>query len=282
MRIFVTGGSGKVGRAAIVALKHAGHKVVNLDIRPSPDSVRTVIADCADFGAVMGAFSGVDTLGGMPDAIVHLAGIPMPGLTTDHRAFENNTVSTYNVFSACSRLGIRRIVWASSETIMGLPYRVPPDFVPVDETHPDRPGWSYALSKVLGETMADNFARWNAAASITSLRFSNVYDAADYANLPDLHRSTASRKANLWAYVDARDCGQACCLAVEKALPGHQRLVIAAADSIMDVPSADLMAEHYPSVALRSDLGRYESLLSSAKARDLIGYVPQFSWRQAG
>src|SRR5690606_27143145 len=117
MRVVVTGGSGKVGKAAIRALKAAGHRAVNFDIRPSPDAGRYVPVDCGDFGAVLGALSGIDTVGGTPDAMVHLAGIPAPGLATDHRIFEFNTLSTYNVFSACARLGVKRIVWASSETI---------------------------------------------------------------------------------------------------------------------------------------------------------------------
>ncbi len=279
MRIFVTGGSGKVGRATLAALKQAGHKVVNLDIKPSPDNVRTVHVDCADFGATIGALSGIDTAGLVPDAVIHLAGIPMPGLAPDHRTFENNVLSTYNVFSACARVGIKRIVWASSETIMGLPYYTPPAFAPLDETHPDRPNWSYALSKMLGETMADNFARWDPATSITSLRFSNVYDSTDYAALADIQQRTIVRRANLWAYVDARDCGQACRLAVEHSPPGHARLIIAASDSIMDIPTAELMAEHFPAVPIRGVLAGHPSLLSSQKAENLIAYRPQHSWR---
>ena len=220
MRIIVSGGSGKVGRAAITALKAAGHKVVNLDIKPSPDGARTIPVDCANFGEVMGALSGIDTASATPDAVVHLAGIPTPGISTDHRVFENNTMSTYNVFSACIRLGIKRLVWASSETVLGLPFDEPPAFAPLDETHPDRPNWSYALSKALGESMADNFVRWQDDLSIISLRFSNVYSGDDYKAVPEIQRRTGSRKFNVWGYVDARDCGEACRLAVEAARCG--------------------------------------------------------------
>ena len=279
MRIIVSGGSGKVGRAAITALKAAGHKVVNLDIKPSPDGARTIPVDCANFGEVMGALSGIDTASATPDAVVHLAGIPTPGISTDHRVFENNTMSTYNVFSACIRLGIKRLVWASSETVLGLPFDEPPAFAPLDETHPDRPNWSYALSKALGESMADNFVRWQDDLSIISLRFSNVYSGDDYQAVPEIQRRTGSRKFNVWGYVDARDCGEACRLAVEAALPGHTRLIIAAADTLMDTPSAELMAEHFPTTPLREGLGTYESLLSSKAAAKLIGYLPKHSWR---
>jgi nucleoside-diphosphate-sugar epimerase len=210
--------------------------------------------------------------------VVHLAGIPMPGLASDHRTFEVNTRSTYNVISACARLGIKKLVWASSETILGLPFTTPPEFAPLDESHPDRPSWSYALAKQLGETMAENFARWHPDLAILSLRFSNVFAREDYAQLPQIQANPKWRKMNLWAYVDAEDAAEACCLAVEASLTGHHRMIVAAADTLMDVPSAGLMAEHFPDVPLRGVAGN-QSLLSSARAGELIGYAPKVSWR---
>jgi len=279
LRVAVTGGSGKVGRQAIKALRQAGHKPVNFDLKPSSDGVRTTIADFADFGQCMGALTGVDTLGGGFDAVLHLAGIPAPGLAPDHLIFRNNTLSTYNVFSACQRLGIRRIVWASSETVLGLPFTTPPDFAPVDETHPRRPEWTYSLTKHLGETLADEFVRWVPDGSITSLRFSNVFAGEDYAMIAGIQARPDARKMNLWGYVDARDCGEACRLAVETAIPGHEALIIAAADTVVDLPSADLLAKHFPNTPIRGELGRHQSILSSEKAARLIGYRPRFSWR---
>jgi nucleoside-diphosphate-sugar epimerase len=279
MRIAVTGGSGKVGRAAVAALRGAGHRTVNFDVRPSPDGGRQATVDCADFGQVMGGLSGVDALGGVPDAVVHLAGIPAPGLAPDHRIFEVNTLSTYNVFSACARLGIKRVVWASSETILGLPFTTPPDFAPLDESHPDRPEWSYALAKQLGEAQARAFVRWNPDMAITSLRFSNVYAEDDYRMLSDIQARPEQRKFNLWGYVDARDAGEACRLAVEHAQPRHEVMIIAADDTIMDRPSAALMAEHFPGVPVKGGLGAFQSLLSSAKAARLIGFRARHSWR---
>jgi nucleoside-diphosphate-sugar epimerase len=280
MRVIVTGGSGKVGRAAIRALKAAGHKAANFDIRPSVDPGRFVPVQCADFGELMGALSGIDAVGGVPDAVVHLAGIPAPGLAPDHVIFHNNTQSTYNVFSACARLGIKRIVWASSETILGLPFDTPPDFAPLDETHPDRPEWSYSLSKHLGEAMAEQFARWNPGTAISSLRFSNVFEPADYASLAAPQAQPGLRRFNLWGYVDARDCGEACRLAVENGPPGHEAYIIAAADTAMDRPSKALMGEFFPGVPLREPIGEFQSLLSSEKAGRLIGYRPRHGWRE--
>ncbi len=226
----------------------------------------------------MGALSGVDTIGQAFDAVLHLAGIPAPGLAADHRVFEVNTISTYNVFSACQRLGIKRIVWASSETLLGLPLDLLPAFAPLDESV-TLPQWSYSLTKQLGEVMAEAFIRWAPGMSITSLRFSNVFLPEGYAGLAAARTRPEARKFNLWGYVDARDCGEACRLAVETALPGHEAMIIAAADTVMDIPSAELMARFFPNVLIRGRLEAFQSLLSTEKATRLIGYQPRYSWR---
>lgn len=277
MYVVVTGSAGKLGRAAVGALRGAGHRTVGLDLQAAADPARSIRCDCTDFGEVMGALSGLDITGGVPDAVVHLAGIPMPGLATDQKTFAVNTLSTYNVFSACARLGIKRIVWASSETILGLPFTVPPDFVPIDETHPDTPNWSYALSKQLGEAAADAFCRWDADMTILSLRFSNVLAKDDYAQLLALQAKPAWRKMNLWSYVDAEDAGEACHLAVEADLTGHHRMIVAAQDSLMDVATAELLRDFFPDVPVRAPVDGYQSLLSSAAAGELIGYRPRIS-----
>lgn len=280
MRIAVTGSSGKLGKVAVAALRAAGHRVTGFDIVSSVYGDDTVRLDCADFGAVMGALSGVDTAARRFDAVLHLAGIPKPGATTDEAAFRINVMGTYNVFSAAARLGIGRVVWASSETILGLPFTEPPQFAPIDEAHPLLPNWSYALGKRVGETMADEFARWHPAMAIVSLRFSNVYVAQDYAALPQIQTDPASRKWNLWSYIDAEDAAEACRCALEASTTGHEAMIIAAADNLMGRPSRDLMAEHFPAVPLAESLSGEASLLSSARAGELIGYSPRVSWRQ--
>lgn len=278
MLVAVTGGSGKIGQAALAALRQAGHRAVNFDLRPGPLG-RFVRLDATDFGEVIGAFSGVDAVAGRPDAILHLAGIPAPGLTSDAEVFRVNSLATYNVFSAAARLGISRVVWASSETILGLPFDQPPAFAPIDETHPDRPEWSYALAKQMGEAAADSFVRWTPGFSIASLRFSNVYDREDYAALPRIQADPAQRRWNLWSYVDARDAGEACRLALEADFTGHERMIIAAADTLMETPSAELMAAHFPGTPLRGEVSGHQALLSSSYAGERIGYVPRWSWR---
>lgn len=276
MRIVVTGANGKIGREAVRELKAAGHVVVGWDIVGTGPQV-----NCADFGAVLGAMSGIDVMGGVPDAVLHLAGIPMPGRAPDHVIFENNTLSTYNVFSACARLRVNRIVWASSETILGLPFKTPPAFVPLDETHPDRPEWSYSLTKMLGEKMAEQYVRWHAGLSIASLRFSNVCDESDYAQFRQNPEMVLRRAANLWSYIDVRDAGLACRLALEADFKGHQTMIIAAADSIAPQATEELLKNRYPDVPVRGDISGFKSLQSSAKAKAVIGFEPQYSWRNS-
>lgn len=280
MRVVVTGSSGKIGRAAIGACKAAGHRVTPVDLKPSPDGLRTIIADCADLGEILGIVSGVDTHG-PADAVLHLAGIPAPGIGSDARTFDTNLRSTYNVFTAAARAGITRIVWASSETILGLPFDTPPAYLPLDENAPDHPCWSYALAKQLGETMADAFCRWHPAMTIVSLRFSNVYDAADYAALAAIQADSRQRRANLWSYVDARDAGEACRLALEAPILGHQRYIIAAPDTVMAEPTAALVAAHFPGVPQLAPLEGQMALLSSARASAELGYAPCHGWRSS-
>ncbi|WP_338467061.1 NAD(P)-dependent oxidoreductase [Novosphingobium sp. ZN18A2] len=280
MRIAVTGSSGKLGRAAMRTLAEAGHRATGFDIASSTYGDETVRLDCADFGAVMGALSGVDTVARKFDAVLHLAGIPKPGATSDEAAFRVNTLGTYNVFSAAARLGIGRVVWASSETLLGLPFSDPPQFAPITEAHPLQPNWSYALSKLMGEEMADQFVRWMPSLSIASLRFSNVYAPQDYAAVPAIQSDPASRKWNLWGYVDAADAADACRLALEASFTGHEPAIIAAADNIAGRDSRSLMAEFYPGVRLDDALSGEASLLSSDRAGTLFGYRPCRSWRE--
>ena len=283
MRIAVTGSNGKLGMAAVSALREGGpkggHRVTGFDIAASTYGDETVRLDCADFGAVIGALSGVDTAARRFDAVLHLAGIPKPGATTDEEAFRVNALSTYNVFSAAARLGIGRVVWASSETVLGLPFAEPPQFAPIDESHPLLPNWSYALAKMLGEAMAEQFVRWHPEMAIVSLRFSNVYATADYDAVPTIQADPASRKWNLWGYIDAEDAASACRCALEAALSGHVPLIIAAADNIAGADSRALMAAYFPGVPLADALIGDASLLSGGRAAEMIGFAPRFSWR---
>ncbi len=228
MRIAVTGGSGKLGRHVVRRLTGSGHEVVNLD-REGERSAGFMRVDLTDYGQVVDALSGARD-GDPPapvEALVHLAAIPAPGLAPDVETFRNNIVATFSVFSAAIRLGVRTIVSASSETVLGLPFDTPPPYVPVDEEYPARPESVYSLVKHLEEQLAIELCRWHPDLKIVALRFSNVMDVEDYEAFP-FDANPADRKWNLWSYIDGRDGAQA----VERALefrddrirPLHHRL----------------------------------------------------------
>lgn len=281
-RVLVTGGSGKLGRACVRDLVEHGYEVINADLVPSPDErvAEFLRLDLEDFGEVLQALGGVDDRYESVDAVVHLGAIPAPGLVPNQTVFRLNTLSTYNVFEAARRLEISNVVWASSETVLGLPFDVPPPYIPVDEEYPGRPESAYSLSKLVGETMADEFCRWNPSMKIACLRFSNVMYPEDYAEFPSFDLDASLRKWNLWGYIDARDGAAAIRLALEASFTGAERFIIANADTVMSRPNAELVEEVFPGVEFRgAGLGSNDTLLSIAKARRVLGYEPAHSWR---
>ncbi|MDQ1174936.1 nucleoside-diphosphate-sugar epimerase [Microbacterium testaceum] len=277
MRIALTGSSGKLGTVVARELRAAGHDVIGLDVRGErgPGFVQV---ELTDYGQVIDALAGVNDQHDGFDALVHLGAIPAPGIRSDVATFHNNMTSTFNVFWAAVRLGIRKIVYASSETVLGLPFDAPPPYIPVDEEYPPRPESVYSLVKTLEERMAVELVRWHPDLSITALRFSNVMVPEDYAEFP-FDDDARTRKWNLWGYIDARDGAQAIERALETAPAGFDTFIIAAADTVMTRSNADLVAEVFPDVETRGDLDDTRTLLSIDKARRLLGYDPQHSWR---
>ena len=159
MRVFLTGGSGKAGKLAIRHLQAQGHHVVNADRVPSGLDCSELLIDLCDAGQVIGAmsqftdFHELDTGTGVPryDAVVHFAAVPRVMIGTDGECFRQNTLSTYNVIEAAVKLGIPKVIFASSEITYGVCFadgEVKPGLVPVDESHPTVPHDSYAMSKV--------------------------------------------------------------------------------------------------------------------------------------
>jgi UDP-glucose 4-epimerase len=280
MRIAVTGGSGKLGAPVVEVLRDAGHFVINLD-RVVERGPQTSQIDLTDYGQVIDSFFGINDRHDGLDAIVHLAAIPAGGIVPDVATFHNNMLSTFNVFQAARRAGIKTIVYASSETLLGIPFDAPPPYIPVDEDYPSRPESIYAVTKHLEEELAQKFVRWDPELSITGLRFSNVMSPEDYANFPAYDLDATLRKWNLWGYIDARDGGQAVLKALELSKPGFEAYIIAAADTVMSRPNAELVAEVFPKVELTGDLGTNTTMLSIDKARRILGYEPQYSWRDA-
>jgi nucleoside-diphosphate-sugar epimerase len=282
-KIAVTGGSGKAGRAVVRDLAERGHEVLNVDRVPSPESyapdgpIPFVQADVTDFGQALEALSGGETLPGI-EAVVHLAAIPSPTHATPDQVFRTNVTSTHAVFSAAAKLKLRRVVWASSETTLGLPFERPPDYAPVDEAHM-YPETSYALSKVVGEEIARQWSRWSGI-PIIGLRFSNVMVRADYDNFPGYQDDPHLRKWNLWGYVDESHVTQSVRLALDADIQGAENVIIAAADTVMKRPSRELMAEVFPNVPVADGVEETDTLLDITKARTVLGYAPEFTWRE--
>ncbi|MET7669632.1 NAD-dependent epimerase/dehydratase family protein [Micromonospora luteifusca] len=283
-RVVVTGATGKLGRAVVAHLRAVGVDVLAVD-RAGGRDPRDVhgeflLVDLTDYGQVVEAFTGgADEHAGGVDAIVHLAAVPAPGLMSNATTFANNSAATYNVFAAARAAGIKRVVWASSETVLGLPFDTPPPYAPVDEEYAPRPESTYSLNKALEEEMARHFCRWDPELVMVGLRFSNVMDVEDYAPFPSFDADPRLRRWNLWGYIDARDGAQAVEQALAHDQPGADVFVIANADTVMTRSSASLMAEVYPGVEIRKELGEHETLLSIDKARRVLGFEPQHSWR---
>lgn len=274
MRVVVTGGSGKAGRAVVADLGAHGFDVINADIVASlhPDEPTRVV-DLTDLAQA------IETLRGA-DAVVHLAAIPAPNIVSPGETFRINMMSTYNVFSAAELLGLERVVWASSETLIGIPFdREQPRYAPIDESHPRLPESHYALAKLAGEVIAEQFNRWSQIPFI-ALRISNIMEISDYVErFPGFWDDPTMRAWNLWGYVDARDVAQAVRLALTAEVTGAEAFLVAAADNCMTTESAALMDAIYPNVPISGDISGYSTLLSIDKARSILGYEPRHSWR---
>ena len=281
MRVVVTGGSGKLGVAVVQELVDHSYDVVNVDRAPARDpKCPYTYADLTNYGQVIEVMSGIDSRYDHVDAVVHLAAIPGPGVATNAATFANNITATYNVFHAARAAGISNIVWASSETLLGLPFdSAPPPYIPVDEEYPARPETSYALAKHLEEQMAAQLCRQDPRLKMIGLRFSNVMTPDDYAAFPSFNDDPRLRSWNLWSYIDRRDGAQAVRKALEHDAAGLDIFIVANADSVMTTPVTELAAEVYPGVPVTREVGPHDTLLSIEKARRVLGYEPRFGWR---
>ena len=277
-RVCVTGASGKAGRAVVADLREHGYDVLATDAVVSREDrdEGMLRADLTDYGQAVEALSQAGA-----DAVVHLANIPAPGLSTPAVTFNSNITMNFNVFQAAAALKLDRVVWASSETTLGLPFDTPPRYAPVDEDHYPVPTSTYALSKVASETVAGHIAQWSGLPFI-ALRFSNIMAPEDYQRFAEFQDDPHARKWNLWGYIDQRDVALSCRLALEAdagTVTGNPAFIIAAADTVMNRPSAELLAEVFPGVRLTRDVGESGTLLAIDRAREVLGFHPEHSWR---
>src|SRR5690348_2093923 len=275
-RIVVTGAAGQAGRAVVADLREHGYEVTPTDIAVSRADLEDGMlkADLCDYGQA------VEVLANQ-DAVVHLANIPAPGLSTPAVTFNTNITMNFNVFQAAAALKLDRVVWASSETTLGLPFDTPPRYAPVDEDHYPVPTSTYALSKVASETVAGHIALWSGLPFI-ALRFSNIMAPEDYQRFAEFQDDPHARRWNLWGYIDQRDVALSCRLALEAeagTVTGSPAFIIAAADTVMNRPSAELLAEVFPGVRLTRDVGEFGTLLAIDRAREVLGFEPAHSWR---
>ena len=276
--VFVSGASGFVGSAIVAELLSHGYDVVATDlVKPAEDlGTPVLLADLTDHGQAVEVLAGTD-------AVVHLANIPAPGIHTPAVTFNVNMAMNFNVFLAAAQVRLERVVWASSETTLGLPFDDPPRYAPVDEDHYPMPTTTYGLSKVASETVAAHIADWSGVPFV-ALRFSNILGPADYERFPSYWPDPSLRKWNLWGYIDERDAAAASRLAVEApadAVAGSPSFIIAASDTVMNRPSAALLAETFPDVKLTRDVGEFGTLLAIDRARQVLGFEPRHSWRDS-
>jgi nucleoside-diphosphate-sugar epimerase len=276
MRIGVTGSGGKLGRATVERLRADGHEVLGFDLAGTPGPGFTRV-DLTDFGQTLDAFLSVTARHDGLDALVHLAAIPVNGLVPDAATFHNNVTVSFNALFAAHRAGIRTIVLASSITAMGFPFDEAPPVLPVDETYTSANN-TYGLGKVAEEAIAAQLVRWHPETSITALRFTNVVAADEYATF-ERAGEPGYRRDLIGSWIDARDGALAVALALGAAQPGYEVYNVAAPESGTLAPSREVAERWFPGTPVADDLGEYESLMSTRRIRERLGFVAEHDWR---
>lgn len=292
MRIFFTGGSGKAGKHVIPYLLDRGHKVLNADLVPLYyPGVANLMADITDSGQMFNAmtsYCGFDELevgNGVPafDAVVHFAAVPRILLRPDNETFRVNTVGTYNVIEAAVKLGIKKIIIASSETTYGICFsdgQTNPHSLPLEEDYDVDPMDSYGLSKVVNEKTARSFQR-RSGFDIYALRIGNVIEPHEYTELfPHYFKNPEVRRRNAFCYIDARDLGQIVDLCLKKDGLGYQVFNAGNDHNGAIIPNNQLIEQFFPGVPITRPLDEQEALFSNRKIREVLGFKEQHNWRQ--
>lgn len=291
-RVFFTGGSGKAGKHVIPYLLDQGHQVMNVDLKPlNYPGVDNLIADITDSGQMFNAMSSYANLGelepgnGVPkfDAVVHFAAVPRILINPDNETFRVNTIGTYNVIEAAVKLGIKKVIIASSETTYGFCFsdgKTDPDFLPLEEDYDVNPMDSYGMSKVVNEQTARSFQR-RSGIDIYALRIGNVIEPHEYSELfPHYFKNPEVRRRNAFNYIDARDLGQIVDLCLKKDGLGYQVFNAANDQNGAVIPSKELAKRFFPGVPITRELGEHEALYSNRKIREVLGFKEQHPWQK--
>ena len=290
-RIVFTGGSGKAGKHVVPWLKAKGYDILNLDLKPLDCAgVNTLITDVTDSGQVFNAlpthhgFEGFDIgqTPRAPDAVVHFAAVPRVLIQPDNVTFAANTISTYNVIEAAMKLGVPKVIIASSETTYGVCFAEgDKDYhhFPLEEDYDIDPMDSYGLSKLVNEKTAKAFAM-RYGADIYALRIGNVIEPHEYPMFRGFLDNPMSRKRNAWSYIDARDLGQIVHLCIEKDGLGFQ-VFNAVNDTITTRQSTtEFLKTHCPQIPLKREMTGNEAPLSNRKIREVLGFREEHDWRK--
>ncbi len=290
MRIFFTGGNGKAGKHTVQYLRDQGHRVLNADVAAKWEGGNDEVQiDLTDQGQVLSAMSGLVSFDELDleetpkfDAVVHFAAVPAITFRPEADIFRNNTLSTYNVIDTATRLGIPKIIFASSETTYGVCFahgEVKPDYIPVDEEHPTVPHDAYAMSKVCNEVTGRSLQA-KTGADIYGLRINNVIEPHEYAEMfPAFMEDPALRRRNIFAYIDVRDLAQMveCCLKTDGL--GYEVFNVSNDDCSVAMPSAEIAQTFYKGIDQTREMGEFETFYANDKAKKLVGFKPQHSWR---
>lgn len=291
MRILFTGGSGKAGSTVVPYLLEQGHRAVNIDLKPlDHPGVDNLIADITDSGQmfnVMTSYADFDELEpgtGVPkfDAVVHFAAVPRILIHPDNETFRVNTMGTYNVIEAAVKLGIRKIIFASSETTYGVCFadgERKPEYLPVDEEHPVVPEDSYAMSKVVNEATARSFQR-RSGFDIYGIRINNVISPGQYADdFPVWLANPDMRRRNIFAYIDARDLGAMVDCMLKTDGLGFEVFNASNDEHSTAMSTAEIISRYYQDVPVKRNLSGDETVYCNAKAKRLLGWAPAHSWK---
>ncbi len=292
MRIFFTGGSGKAGRHVIAHLVERGYTVTNADLAPlNMPGVADLRIDLTDAGHVFNALYAFargeeqEAGTGTPryDAIVHFAAVPSLMLRPDNETYQVNVASTYNILDAAAKLGIKKVIFASSETTYGICFydgEKKPAYIPIDEKHPTIPQDSYAMSKVVNEVTARSFQE-RTGFDIYGLRINNVIEPHEYAEkFPPFMKDAELRRRNIFAYIDARDLGHMVDRCLQTDGLGYEVFNVSNDDMSVSLTSDEVIARFYQGVAKRRDMGRDETFFANDKAKRMLGFAPKHSWRE--